>query len=133
MSTRGEWGPGGVVCGAGAGSGTGRFGQVPEGKGLRGPSWPQPSLKLWQRLPGLLGWERKRSPLTLLAGCGRSLRAKVQCPAHLYWLRLRAGKVWGMGWPPPRLAGKKRHFFFLLSCYHFVASSVMEEIQGSMQ
>lgn len=51
MSTRGEWGPGGTVCGPSAGSGAGRTGQVPEGKGLREPRWPQAGLKLWQRLP----------------------------------------------------------------------------------
>lgn len=117
-----------TVCGAGAGSGTGRAGQVPRGKGLREQSWPQPGLKLWQRLPGLLGWERKRSPLTLVAGCGRSLRAKVRCPAHLYWRRLWAGKVWGMGWPLPillkscgRADWEEEAFFPLLSRYHFVA------------
>ena len=75
----------------------GALGRCPRARGLSEQSWPQPGPKLWQRLLGLLGWERKRSPLTLVAGCGRSLRAKVQCPAHLYWQRLWAGEVWGMG------------------------------------
>lgn len=74
MSTRGEWGPGGMACGAGAGSGTRRAGQVPEGKGFREQSWPQPGLKLWQRFPGLLRLGKEAVALDL----GRRMWAKPE-------------------------------------------------------
>nr|CAI9711390.1 unnamed protein product [Rangifer tarandus platyrhynchus] len=107
--------------------------QVQEGCGLREPRRPQPGLKLWLRIPGLWaagGWGggriwgrgrgsgggRKPSPLTLIRGCGRSLRAKVgvrlTCTSCASGLGGRGG--WARRCPqrPGGLAGREEEAFF---------------------
>lgn len=128
MSTRGEWGPGGMVCGTGAGSGTGRAGQVPEGKGLERAELAPAGPETLAAAPGAPRLGKEAVALDL----GRRMWAKpegqgpVPSPpvlaAPLGWGGVGDGlttanpaeELW-KGWL------RRRGIFFLLSCYHFVA------------